>query len=86
MKTIFELKEENEKLKKENEKLLLIYIILEDEYKELSKGNTPKDRFMKEWIDNNWKSITERMAELMYEMAESTWRNSDEDSDVDSDK
>ncbi len=50
-----------------------IYSIIDDKYKEISSGNSPKDKFMKEFIDNNWKSIVDAMAEQMCEMAESAF-------------
>ena len=36
---------------------------------------------MKQWIDDNWKSITEAMAEQMLQMADDTWEYSMTESD-----
>ena len=84
-KELEELKKENEQLKKEKDAQDLIYSIIEDEYKEISIGNTPKDKFMKEWIDDNWKYIANSMAEQMYLMAESTYdaQEADEEEEID---
>ena len=73
-------------MKKKYELHKLMYSRIDAKYEEImekAKKNKEdkKAQFMKEWIDNNWKSIQDAMAEQMYEMAESTWEYSMTESD-----
>lgn len=59
-------------VEKKNEDVKLIFSTIEKAYDNLKKdGETDiVAKYKKKWIDNNWKSITDAMADLMIEMAD----------------
>jgi vacuolar-type H+-ATPase subunit H len=69
-KTIKELREENQELREKLERKTIIYSILDETYRDMSKSQ-------KEWIDVNWKSIINGFADNLEEMVP------DEESDED---
>ncbi len=74
-------KEKYAELEKKHQDHKLMHATVDSEYeriKEKEKQNKEDKRaeFMKSWIDNNWKSITEAFAEQMIQMADDTWNHS----------